>query len=116
MGGRAIGVRSVVKSYEGPKQISSGAEPYTPTRIDWLDTTLQAALRQDPTADNDFSLAIAYTDSETLVIFVRYAPDVERSRMNKSIEAAHKVIDITVKSYGWQDWIRVKEDVQPYKN
>ena len=92
-----------------------GAEPFTPTRIDWLTTTLQAALREEPTQDNDFDLQITYADPETLLIYVRYAPDVERRRMNKSIDTAHKVIAITVKSYGWEQWVKVKEDVEPYK-
>jgi hypothetical protein len=43
-----------------------GAEPFTPTRIDWLVTTLQASLRQDGTVDNPFDLNITDTDPETL--------------------------------------------------
>jgi hypothetical protein len=49
------------------------------------------------------------------VIYVRYSSNVDRAIMNKSIDTAHYVIDTTVKSYGWQDWVKVKEDVAMVK-
>src|SRR2546425_564385 len=89
-----------------------GAEPYIPTRIDWLTTTLQASLR---TEESKFTLNIANSDSETILILVRYRPDVDREIMNLSVDAARQVIRITAKSYGWNGWLKVREDIQMKK-
>jgi hypothetical protein len=89
-----------------------GAEPFTPTRIDWLTTTLQASLREDELETDRFQLQITSPDSETIVIYVRYLPDVNRESMNIAIDAARRVIQITAKSYGWDGWVKIREDVQ----
>jgi hypothetical protein len=111
----AVRVRFVTDTYERAK-IPSGSRAFHTTRIDWLTTTLQAALRESATQENGFDLEITDPDSETVLIYVRYAPDVNRTIMNMSIETAHKVIESTVKSYGWQDWVKVKEDVAIFKS
>jgi hypothetical protein len=89
-----------------------GLEPYTPTRIEWLALVLNASLRQDASVDNPFTLSIVNSDDETILIFVRYQSNVNREIMNTAIDTAHKVIDITTKSYGWERWVKVKERVE----
>jgi hypothetical protein len=94
------------------KIVSPGAEPYTPTRIEWLTTTLQASLR---TEEPNYSLQITSPDYETILIYVRYFPTVNREEMNIMINSARKVIHITAKSYGWDSWLKIREDVQMQK-
>ena len=94
------------------KAFHPGAELYTPTRIDWLTTTLQASLRDEQLDTKRFLLQIASPDSETIMIYVRYFPDVNREAMNVTIDSARKVIQITAKSYGWDKWVKIREDVQ----
>ena len=89
-----------------------GAEPHVPTRIDWLTTVLQASLRVEMTEQNGYLLQIANPDTETILIYVRYLPSVNREVMNMNIDSARKVIQITAKSYGWDSWVRVREDIQ----
>jgi hypothetical protein len=98
-----------------PQKVSPGAQLYTPTRIDWLTTTLQASLRDSELETNRFQLEITSPDSETILIYVRYLPDVNRTIMNMSIDTARKVIEMTAKSYGWDGWLKVREDVQLQK-
>lgn len=90
-----------------------GLQLFTPTRMDWLTTTLQASLRSDELYTEGFLLQITSPDSETVLIFVRYRPNVNREAMNLSIDSARKVIQITTKSYGWDSWVKVREDIQP---
>jgi hypothetical protein len=90
--------------------LSPGSEPFVPRRIDWLTTTLQASLRTDPTEGYD--LEITSPDPETILIYVRYLPTVNREVMNLGIDAARKVVDITAKKYGWDGWLKVREDIQ----
>ena len=95
-----------------PRLIRPGSEPFTPTRIDWLTTTLQASLRTDMTDTNGYLLEITSPDPETVLIYVRYLPTVNRQAMNVGIDAARRVIDITAKSYGWDSWLKVREDME----
>lgn len=64
------------------------------------------------TDENKFTLQITSPDSETILIYVRYLPNVNREVMNIHIDAARKVIRITAKSYGWDSWLKVREDIQ----
>lgn len=98
-----------------PQKVSPGAQPFTPTRIDWLTTTLQASLRDDELRTTGFSLDITSPNPETILIYVRYLPGVNREVMNMYIDSARRVIQITAKSYGWDEWLKVREDVQLVK-
>ena len=95
-----------------PPQTSPGLQPFTPTSIDWLTTTLQASLRQEAMSSDGFALQIASPDPETILIYVRYTPHVNRKAMNSSIHTARQVIGIIAKRYGWDGWVRVREDIQ----
>ncbi len=70
-------------------------------------------MRTDGLYTEGYVLEITSSDPETIVIYVRYMPNVNREAMNVGIDAARKVIGITAKSYGWDGWLRVREDVQP---
>ena len=65
--------------------------------------------------DFPFSLNIVQSDHETLLVFVRYQPNVNREIMNASIDTARQVIMSTAKSYGWDKWVKVKERVEMVK-
>lgn len=100
----------VFASVQSPR-LSPGAQPFTPTRIDWLTTTLQANLRDEEMETNGYMLQITSPNPETILIYVRYTPDVNRRAMNLSIDTARKVIQITAKSYGWDNWVKIREDI-----
>jgi hypothetical protein len=64
------------------------------------------------TLENKYLLQITSPDSETILIYVRYLRDVEREVMNTHIDSAREVIKITAKSYGWDKWLKIREDIQ----
>jgi hypothetical protein len=92
-----------------------GLLSYAPTRIEWLTTVLQAQLRQDFGDGNRFQLLIASPDHETVLIYVRYLPSVNREVMNLAIQGARNVIDVTARGYGWSQWVKIREDVEMAK-
>ena len=98
-----------------PQKLSPGAQPFTPTRIDWLTTRLQASLRDDSLQTGGFYLQISSHDSETVLIVVRYWPNVNREAMNVAIDAARQVTQLAAKEYGWDKWVKIREDVQLVK-
>lgn len=91
-----------------------GLTPYTPTQIEWLALMMNSQLREHPSIDSPYSLDIVQMNHETLLIFVRYAPTVNRESMNRSINTAREVIMMTAKSYGWDNWVKILERVEMY--
>lgn len=91
-----------------------GLRPYTPTQIEWLALTVNSQLRQDASVDSPYSLAVVQSNHETLLILVRYDPTVNREIMNSTINAAREVIMTTAKSYGWDEWVKIRERVEMY--
>ena len=99
---------------EQQTQNQPGITPYTPTKIEWLALAVNSQLRQDSSADRPFSLSVVQVDHETLMIVVRYHPTVNREMMNRTIDTAREVIMITANSYGWDKWVKIREQVEMY--
>jgi hypothetical protein len=106
---------SIAATANAQKVAHPGLQPFIPTRIDWLVTDLQASLRYESIGQDGFLLQITAEDSETISIYVRYLPTVNREAMNTTIEAAKHVINVNAKSRGWLGWLKVREDVQMVK-
>lgn len=103
---------AVAQAAKAAKAASPGAEAFTPTRMEWLSTVLQATLRKDMTADSKFLVQIVIKDPETIVLFVRHLPTVNKRAMDIQLNAAREVIKINAKAYGWDKWLKVQEDIQ----
>lgn len=89
-----------------------GLTPYTPTKIEWLALDVRSQLQQDASADSPFFLSVVHVDHETLLISVRYLPTVNREMMSSTIDSTRKVIMATAKSYGWDNWVKIREQVE----
>ena len=73
---------------------------------------MRSQLQQDASADSPFFLSVVHVAHETLLISVRYLPTVNREMMNSAIDSARKVIMNTAKSYGWENWVKIREQVE----
>jgi len=89
-----------------------GLTPYTPTKIEWLALEVRSQLQRDASADSPFFLSVVHVDHETLLISVRYLPTVNREMMSSTIDSARKVIMTTAKSYGWENWVKIREQIE----
>ena len=90
-----------------------GAKPYTPSRLEWLAVELNASLRVSMSVNNGYLMSFAPIKKEDVIlIYVRHLPNVNREVMNISINSAREVISIKAKQYGWNSWLKVREDVQ----
>jgi len=95
------------------RKLSPGLESYTPTKMEWLIMDLQANGRTYLISDSEYSLDyLNSTDAETVTIFVRYRPNINREGMNIAIDTAKYVIQSTAKRHKWDDWVKIREDVQ----
>jgi hypothetical protein len=94
-------------------RITEGARPYTPSRLQWLAVYMQAAARKDISVADGYSIGFAGLESEnTILIYVRYLPSVNREIMNGAIETARMIIDGRAKAEGWSSWLKIREDVK----
>jgi hypothetical protein len=91
-----------------------GLMPYTPSEGEWLALIMRAGLRREPSPDRPYSLDVILVDPVTLQIIVRHAPTVDRETLNKTIEAARESIRSTARGYGWDSWVKIRENVEVY--
>jgi hypothetical protein len=89
-----------------------GLTPYTPTKIEWLALDVRSRLQQETSTDRSFVLSVVHVDHETLLISVQYLPSVNRDMMNSAIQSARKIIMTTGRSYGWENWVKIREQVE----
>jgi hypothetical protein len=80
-----------------------------------LSTQLEASLRTENLREDGFFMHVVQSGPETVTIYVRYLPTVNREAMNLMIDSARKVIAINAKSYGWDGWLKVNEDIKMQK-
>ena len=95
------------------REMSEGEKPYSPTRLEWLAVNMEAQMRTDVSDRDGYSLDFAAPPGQnTILIYVRYLPRVEREIMNTRIETAKQVIAIAAKARGWSSWLKIREDVK----
>ena len=114
-------VALVITSYQSggrahaQAKLAPGLEPYTPTRIEWLTMDLEASNRVELSSETGCSLDYATADSDTVTIFVRHLPTADRRIINMAVDTARKLITSSAKRYGWDGWVRVREDIEMAK-
>jgi hypothetical protein len=104
-----------ILSYAQDQQERPGLAGYTPSRIEWLALAVNSIAHHRLTGENPYTLDVIQADHETLLIHVRYYPTVNRETMNLDIDSTRKVIMIAAKSYGWDNWVKVREHVELYQ-
>lgn len=93
-----------------------GAKPYTPSRLEWLAVELNAGSRVPLSVENGYSMDFVPLENEnTILIFVKYLPSVNREIMNMDINTSREIIAMESKARGWSSWLRVKERVEMAK-
>ena len=95
------------------RQLPEGARPYSPTRLQWLALNMEAQMGQNFSMGEGYSMDFVGLAAEnTILLYVRYLPSVNREIMNGSIENAKNVISIAAKGEGWSSWLKIREDVK----
>lgn len=59
-------------------------------------------------------LDIVLADPQTLQIVMRHASTMNREQVRKAIEAAKETIRTTARGYGWDKWVKIRENVEMY--
>lgn len=91
-----------------------GSEPYTPTRLEWLE------IRGNSHASHFARLFpdvvgvrfVADHGSDTIKITVVHLPQAEHRIIKATIDGSRGLIDEVTKKYGWSGWVKIVEDVR----
>jgi hypothetical protein len=74
---------------------------------------MQAGSRHEASVTDSYSMGFAGLESEnTILIYVRYTPSVNREIMNGAIATAREIIEDRAKTEGWTSWLKIREDVK----
>jgi hypothetical protein len=97
---------------------SEGSELYTPSKVEWVVVNVNSLRPTDLASTMQYSLSCYARDptENEIVIHVRYDKAIDaagREHMKRGIKATHDILDIYAKRSGFE-WIKVREDVQPY--
>ena len=86
-----------------------GEKKYTPTRIEWLSVFLNSIASSSLIEAGIGIYFLPVQDENTLGIFIRHKPDVDKERLDNVIEASKQLVDHLVKDYKWDSWINIVE-------
>lgn len=92
---------------------SPGLQPYTLTRIEWLITHFETHYSYR-FSDYGFDLGFTFKgdEPETIIISCLYLPTADRVKVNKAINQRKSFLKQYAENRGWQDWLKIKEDVE----
>lgn len=89
-----------------------GGMPYTPTRLEFLAVELNAYARLQTLDSDHFTLMFSpRATDDTIIIFVRDNQGVDFDNMRNAIKEARGILQTLVGAHGWNDWVRVTEDI-----
>ena len=91
-----------------------GSKAYIPSRLEWLAVDLNASLRVSFSNENKYYMGFAHGQDDSIIIYIRYMPDVNRELMNKTIDSTKEIIKMRLESHKWTS-IKIKEDVAALK-
>lgn len=90
-----------------------GAQPYMPSKLEWLSIELNSAYHSHRASEQGYVLNFLPLDrQDAVLLYVRYGPKVDQQTMNMGIEAAREVFRKTLKSHHWDSWVNLREDVR----
>jgi hypothetical protein len=89
----------------------SGDEPYAPTKLEWLAMRINALFRQAFQDADSYALDAREVHPNTLLLTAYVGPTCERTTVNKPLEKLREVTEAIAKSYGWDDWLIIREKV-----
>lgn len=87
----------------------SGSDPYTPTKLEWLCTYMNATFRVD--ADRGYQLTTHYAKPNTLVFSFVIPPEADREFVHRSLQSVRQVVELEAKHRGWDQWLIMREEI-----
>ena len=101
---------------------TEGLQPFTPTRIEWLTLTLNATNMFQYnfiSSINKTQIDVTYrgiSAENTIIIMLNHNEGIESEKIGVIMQALRQKVIKLAKSFGWDTWIKVKENIVVIKN
>jgi hypothetical protein len=87
---------------------SPGLEPYTPTKLEWLQVEAQTELSENATC---YAVNIAMRRPDTIVVVVPYKRCISEEGARIVAVQDVEAVRILAQGHEWKSWVKVERDV-----
>lgn len=88
----------------------SGADPYTPTKLEWLCTYVNSTFRV--LHDGGYELTAHYLKPNEVILLYHVPPEADRQFVNGTLQAFRNVFELEAKHRGWDEWLIIREQIR----
>ena len=89
---------------------SPGLEPYTPTKLEWLQLEAQIELAENASC---YAVNVTKREPDTIVVVVPYMPCMTAESAPVVAEADTEEVRSLARQHGWNAWVKIEKDVHP---
>jgi hypothetical protein len=89
---------------------SPGLEPYTPTKLEWLQVEAQTELAEYTSC---YSVSVIKRAPDSLVVVVPYASCMTAEGARVVGVAEVNEVRFLARQHGWNTWVKIETDVHP---
>jgi hypothetical protein len=94
---------------ETPRSKSApGLEPYTPTKLEWLEVEAQTELSENAPC---YAVNITRRAPDTIVVVVPYKRCMSEESARTVAVQGVEAVRLLAQDHGWQSWVKVEKDV-----
>lgn len=91
-------------------QKPEGDQPYTPTKLEWLELELNSWTGYGVSKDFggvgvNFE---ARPTTNTVIIWIRHAPDADPENIKKFTRVNRNIVERRARKHGWSDWLQIE--------
>lgn len=109
----AASLMIIVTADSQKDNLTQGQQPYTPTRLEWLELVLPqkypALLVVGYPNGKGYSVEyVAVPKENTIRVEMYYAKDMEAENLLRLIEGTEELVRQELTQRGWQDWCKIK--------
>ena len=94
-----------VATHAGTEPLSPGMQPYIPTRLEWLELSLQANSQEEDFTNPGYSYRVSYLAKppDTIVVLAQYSRGTSAGLVDRAIEHCKRTVEKQASSYGWSE-------------
>jgi hypothetical protein len=87
---------------------SPGLEPYSPTKLEWLQLEAHTELAENGSC---YNVNVTKREPDTIVVVVPYMGCMTAEGARVVAEAEAEEVRSLARQHGWNDWLKIEKDV-----
>lgn len=90
--------------------VSPGREPYTPTKLEWLQVEAQTELAENAPC---YAVNFARRAPDTIVVVIPYKRCMNEEGARVVAVQDVEAVRLLARAHGWDGWVKIEKDVHP---